>query len=70
MKYTVDPSYQCVCFRFPYSRIKEIIIKNNCKNYKDVRQYCVAGTRCGSCVGDIQAMCEDVEKETNEQLHK
>jgi assimilatory nitrate reductase catalytic subunit len=52
-------NWKCVCLNIPYADIQYIIEKHNCKNYKELQKHCPAGTCCGSCVGDIQDMCDE-----------
>jgi len=53
-----SPYTICHCYNISDDRVEFIVIKHDCKTYKDVQKHYPVGTRCGSCVGDIQDICD------------
>lgn len=48
----------CLCRRVTSSRLRQVIA-DGARSVDDVAHRCEAGTDCGSCVEDIEAMLQD-----------
>ena len=52
----------CGCFGITDIKILKIARENNLRKAEEVTSYCKAGGACGSCLGDIQHLLDDMWK--------